>query len=145
IDRVFVDPAGKVVLDDLAGRLQGVPTDMEVGWPEMIHGSKRNIADGILRSQVPRLARLVPGPDGADDAIAELLAAFPVYRSYLPYGIENLQHAARFAAARRPELAARIDALVPVLSDPEHLAAIRFQQTSGMVMAKGVEDTAFYR
>ncbi len=38
-----------------------------------------------------------------------------------------------------------IDSLVPVLSDPAHPAAVRFQQTSGMVMAKGVEDTAFYR
>jgi (1->4)-alpha-D-glucan 1-alpha-D-glucosylmutase len=32
-----------------------------------------------------------------------------------------------------------------MLADPAHPAAIRFQQTSGMVMAKGVEDTAFYR
>ncbi|GHD40714.1 malto-oligosyltrehalose synthase [Mycetocola manganoxydans] len=145
IDRVFVDPDGQVVLDDLEGRLQGVPADIEVVWPEMIYASKRNIADGILRSEVLRLARLVPEITDADDAIAELLAAFPVYRSYLPYGIEHLHHAARAAAARRPELASTIDALVPVLSDPDHLAAIRFQQTSGMVMAKGVEDTAFYR
>ena len=32
-----------------------------------------------------------------------------------------------------------------MLSDPTHPAALRFQQTSGMVMAKGVEDCAFYR
>ena len=31
------------------------------------------------------------------------------------------------------------------LGDPTDPAAVRFQQTSGMVMAKGVEDTAFYR
>ncbi len=35
--------------------------------------------------------------------------------------------------------------MLPILSDPEHPAARRFQQTSGMVMAKGVEDQAFYR
>ena len=32
-----------------------------------------------------------------------------------------------------------------MLSDPEAEPAKRFQQTSGMVMAKGVEDCAFYR
>ena len=32
-----------------------------------------------------------------------------------------------------------------MLHDPTHPAALRFQQTSGMVMAKGVEDNAFYR
>jgi (1->4)-alpha-D-glucan 1-alpha-D-glucosylmutase len=38
-----------------------------------------------------------------------------------------------------------VERLLPILSDPGHPAAQRFQQTSGMVMAKGVEDTAFYR
>ena len=32
-----------------------------------------------------------------------------------------------------------------MLGDPAHPAALRFQQTSGAVMAKGVEDCAFYR
>lgn len=145
IDRVLVDPAGKDAFDALEGRLEGTTADMETVWPELVYENKRRIADGILRSEVLRLARLVPGITGADDALAELLAAFPVYRSYLPFGIEHLEHAARTATARRPELTAVIDALVPVLSDPEHPAAVRFQQTSGMVMAKGVEDTAFYR
>ena len=35
--------------------------------------------------------------------------------------------------------------LLPLLLDPPNPIAVRFQQTSGMVMAKGVEDTAFYR
>ena len=35
--------------------------------------------------------------------------------------------------------------LLPVLSDPAQPPALRFQQTSGMVMAKGVEDCSFYR
>ena len=38
-----------------------------------------------------------------------------------------------------------IAALVPVLADPALEVARRFQQTTGPVMAKGVEDTAFYR
>lgn len=145
IDRVLVDPAGKPVLDALEAKLAGTPTDADAVWPELVYENKRRIADGILRSEVLRLERLVPGVPAAADAIAELLAAFPVYRSYLPFGAEHLRHAARTASARRPDLAATIDALLDVLADPEHPAAVRFQQTSGMVMAKGVEDTAFYR
>ncbi|MBG6237893.1 (1-_4)-alpha-D-glucan 1-alpha-D-glucosylmutase [Mycetocola sp. CAN_C7] len=145
IDRVLVDPAGKPALDALESRLQDTDTAADDLWPDMIYSSKRMIADGILRSEVLRIERLIPGVPDAADALAELLAAFPVYRSYLPFGAEHLEHAAQQALARRPELGGTIDALLPVLSDPTHPAAVRFQQTSGMVMAKGVEDTAFYR
>jgi (1->4)-alpha-D-glucan 1-alpha-D-glucosylmutase len=142
IDRVLVDPAGRERLDALDAELRGTPAPVE--WEELIHGTKRGIADGILRSEVLRLDRLIPQLDAAD-ALAELLACFPVYRSYLPVGHEHLQHAAELARRFRPDLAATIDALLPILGDPTHPAAVRFQQTSGMVMAKGVEDTAFYR
>ncbi|WP_395244646.1 malto-oligosyltrehalose synthase [Agromyces sp. MMS24-K17] len=148
LDRVFVDPAGEGGLTraarpdagDAAGA--GRPED----WTELIHGTKRGIADGILRSEVLRLVRLLPRPvDGADDAIAELLTDFPVYRSYLVLGGEHLDRAEASARARRPELAAALDEIAPLLRDPDEPIARRFQQTSGMVMAKGVEDTAFYR
>ena len=149
VDRVLVDPSGRVALDALDARLRG--REQPIDWARLIHGTKRAVADGILRSEVLRLAREIPpvpelvdGPDTAD-AIAELLACFPVYRSYLPVGEEHLLEAARLARGYRPELSATIDALLPILSDATQPAAIRFQQTSGMVMAKGVEDTAFYR
>src|SRR5690606_31711973 len=83
--------------------------------------------------------------DSTADALAELLACFPVYRSYLPFGAEHLHTAVQRAKERRPELGTHLDAIAAVLGDPSHPAAVRFQQTSGMVMAKGVEDTAFYR
>jgi (1->4)-alpha-D-glucan 1-alpha-D-glucosylmutase len=144
IDRVLVDPRGRAALDALDARLRGRQAPLD--WATLIHGTKRAIADGILRSEVLRLERELPQPiEGAADAIAELLACFPVYRSYLPVGDEHLAQAAFRADKLRPELADTIDALLPILSDPAQPAAIRFQQTSGMVMAKGVEDTAFYR
>ncbi|CAN5274235.1 malto-oligosyltrehalose synthase [soil metagenome] len=79
------------------------------------------------------------------DAVAELLACFPVYRSYLPTTRGYLDEAFERARTQRPDLASTYDALAPVLGDAEQPAALRFQQTSGMVMAKGVEDCAFYR
>ncbi|HJV98373.1 MAG TPA: malto-oligosyltrehalose synthase [Arthrobacter sp.] len=148
VDRVLVDPAGEAALDALDAQLRG--TGEPADYAAMIRGTKRMIADGILRSEVLRLARLVPASHGlaedqAADAIAEIIAAFPVYRSYLPVGAEVLKEACESAAAHRPDLEVAIGTLVPLLLDPGTAIAVRFQQTSGMVMAKGVEDTAFYR
>lgn len=142
VDRVLVDPGGRKALDDLDRRLRN--SEQPANWYSLIHGTKRGIADGILRSEVLRLER-DSGIAGSADALAELLACFPVYRSYLPLGLEHLKSAVGLAIRYRPDLAAMIEDLFPVLSDPSHPAATRFQQTSGMVMAKGVEDTAFYR
>ena len=153
VDRLFTDPAGEETLTAL------VPTEP---YADMIHGTKRGIADQLLNSEVQRLVRLLPADSGLDpataaDALAELLACFPVYRSYLPEGSEYLTDAVVAATVRRPDLAGALHILhrllnplpagetstVP-LADLGELA-VRFQQTSGMVMAKGVEDTAFYR
>ena len=151
LDRVLVDPAGRPRLDALDA---GLRRDGGRPWTALIHDTKRAIADGILHSEVRRLGREVRAagvtePHQADadvdDAIAELLACFPVYRSYLPYGREHLDAALADAQQRRPELADTLSAVHGLLADPDQPAAIRFQQTSGMVMAKGVEDTAFYR
>ncbi|MDP9890526.1 malto-oligosyltrehalose synthase [Pseudarthrobacter enclensis] len=148
VDRVFVDPAGQQALDALDASLRGTPEPAD--YAEMIRGTKRMIADGILRSEVLRLARLVPesyglAVDQAADGIAEIIASFPVYRSYLPVGADVLKEACESAAAHRPDLEVAVGTLLPLLLDPADPIAIRFQQTSGMVMAKGVEDTAFYR
>ncbi|MGA7148718.1 MAG: malto-oligosyltrehalose synthase [Microbacterium sp.] len=148
IDRVLIDPAGEPALDRLDAELRqstGLPP--AVPWEELIVATKRGIAAGILRSEIRRLARelSVEGDADGEDAVVELLARFPVYRSYLPAGAEHLESAATGVRAHRPDLVRVVDDLLPALSDPDHPAALRFQQTSGMVMAKGVEDTAFYR
>ncbi|WP_205471317.1 malto-oligosyltrehalose synthase [Nocardioides sp. SYSU D00038] len=147
VDRVLTDPAGQAALDALEARLRGAPVD----WAALVHGTKRQVADTILHSEVRRITREVRRVTDAasfadvEDAVAELLACFPVYRSYLPEGREHLDEAFALAREHRPDLGATLDVLLPVLSDPWLQPARRFQQTSGMVMAKGVEDCAFYR
>jgi len=147
IDRILVDRAGRASLDALDTELRGRAQPLD--WTTLIRITKRRITDTILNSEVLRLEREYVAAHGerehVADALSELLACFPVYRSYLPSGQEHLEEAAILAKRARPELAETIDSLVPVLSDPEEQVALRFQQTSGMVMAKGVEDTAFYR
>ncbi|MCL9664099.1 malto-oligosyltrehalose synthase [Curtobacterium albidum] len=144
VDRVFVDPAGEPALSAASG---AEPSD----WQQLTHDTRRGIADGILGSEVRRLARLL-APVAADvpedrvvDAVAEIVASFEVYRTYLPEGVHHLIDALERAAEARPDLDDVIDRIAPALVDPGHAAAVRLQQTSGMVMAKGVEDTAFYR
>jgi (1->4)-alpha-D-glucan 1-alpha-D-glucosylmutase len=154
VDRLFIDPDAEQTLDKLDASLRGSSSPAD--FAEMIHGTKRAMADGILRSEILRLARLVRVHPAAGeaaqlpqeevaDAIAEIIAAFPVYRSYLPHGKDILESACGKASQARPDLAATVRSLLPLLQDTDVELGRRFQQTSGMVMAKGVEDTAFYR
>ena len=146
-DRVLIDPAGEEQLTALASRLAGKPVD----WHGLIHDTKRDVADGILHSEVLRLVRTAADAahgsdeDALADAFGELLACFPVYRTYLPLGERYLDEALAEARRRRPDLGGALDVADRLLRDPSTAVAQRFQQTSGMVMAKGVEDNAFYR
>ncbi|MFB2555049.1 malto-oligosyltrehalose synthase [Herbiconiux liangxiaofengii] len=158
IDRLFVDPAGEAGLDRLDLTLRQLPTEAEGTAAEryraLIHDTKRGVADGILQSEVRRLARDIERAGGlatpteqtvVRDALAELLACFPVYRSYLPEGAEHLKDALDLALRHRPDLEPVLREVADVLGRTGVAPSIRFQQTSGMVMAKGVEDSAFYR
>src|SRR5262249_57319995 len=70
------------------------------------------------------------------------LASLPVYRTYVEPWSGRVEEADRAAVAGLPEALRR----VLLLEEPGHDEFVtRFQQTSGAVMAKGVEDTAFYR
>ncbi|GEC97960.1 malto-oligosyltrehalose synthase [Kocuria varians] len=153
IDRVLTDPNGQYELASLDTKLRGGDP---VRWDEVIRGTKRRMADHGLAAEVHRLVRELPADLGHDaercyDALAEILSNFPVYRTYLPEGADHLREAVAAARQSRPDLAPVIDDLAAVLgadaARAEDLAEVarRFQQTSGMVMAKGVEDTAFYR
>jgi (1->4)-alpha-D-glucan 1-alpha-D-glucosylmutase len=142
IDRVLVDPAGEAAFTALDTELTGVRTD----WPRLVHDCKLDVVTGMLGAELRRLAALAAEIPDATDGLAELIAWFPVYRSYLPaHGEQYLDAALAAAGSDRPELAATLRALSPRLRDPDDELAIRFQQTSGAVMAKGVEDTAYYR
>ncbi|SCX57212.1 maltooligosyl trehalose synthase [Klenkia marina] len=146
VDGVLVDPAGEAAFTALDAEVAGHPVD----YAELVHTAKREVTDGILGSEVSRLARLVgdlPGvPDGeVREALADLLATFDVYRTYLPDGRAHLDATVAAVRGRRPDLTPAVDGLHPLLSTPGTELATRFEQTSGPVMAKGVEDSAYYR
>jgi (1->4)-alpha-D-glucan 1-alpha-D-glucosylmutase len=171
VDGVFLDPAGENPLSDeyarffrLVGQQSPASRFAAVATP-----AKREIADGSLSAEVTRLARLAcsispkASIDDARTVLTEILAAFPVYRAYvhpgeLPTAATQAEIGEAADGARRqlPErlhaLTARLAAAAagprPLLSGPPDRTiefAVRFQQTTGPVLAKGVEDTACYR
>jgi (1->4)-alpha-D-glucan 1-alpha-D-glucosylmutase len=152
---VFIDPAGAGLLTQFAAEHTG----RRQAGHAVERAARREVADTILAAEVRRIARVLTGPgsapfDTADDTpaetavdtVAELLCSFPVYRSYLPEGRDTLEVAVSVARANRPDLAGPLSEIHRrMLAEPTGELAHRIQQTSGMVTAKGVEDTAFYR
>jgi (1->4)-alpha-D-glucan 1-alpha-D-glucosylmutase len=100
------------------------------------------------------------------DALREVVTTFPVYRTYISVDqkevdLEDRKQvliAIREAKRRNPAISESVFDFIQsvlLLEHPEglddaqraerHLFAMRFQQLTAPVMAKGVEDTAFYR
>lgn len=143
VSNVLLDPVGEAHFDRLAERL-GVPIDVAA----VEEDARRMVTDRILVAEVRRIAALLDGveTEAARGAVAETMIAFGVYRSYLPEGADTWAAAIALAGSRRPDLAEALAALdSQVTGDPDGELATRIQQTSGMVVAKGTEDTTFYR
>jgi (1->4)-alpha-D-glucan 1-alpha-D-glucosylmutase len=153
---LFVDPAGE---QPLTAHWQQV-TGEAATYEEVVARTKRLVLSDVLAAEVNRLTGVAVRDARVDrapfrEALVEVLASFGVYRAYLaPTGPadatarEHVQHAVDAAKATKPEASAQIDlvaalALADDARSPEFVT--RFQQTCGPVMAKGVEDTAFYR
>jgi (1->4)-alpha-D-glucan 1-alpha-D-glucosylmutase len=161
-----VDPDGERSMLHHYAEFIGEPVDFD----EIVYQSKRQVMADSLAADVSRLAALLVGicerhrryrdytRRDLADAVTELLAAFPVYRTYAAIGApraeadgEHVAKAVAAATARRPDLDGELlDFLHDLLmlrheGDQEQEFALHFQQVSGPVMAKGLEDCAFYR
>jgi (1->4)-alpha-D-glucan 1-alpha-D-glucosylmutase len=123
---LFVDRAGEPALTALWEELSGDARP----FGEWAAEAKREQIGGPFAPDVEWLRRLHPAP-----RLEEALAALPVYRTYIRGG-----HAAPedLEVLREAGLEGFLDGA------PEAFVT-RFQQTTPPVMAKGVEDTAFYR
>ncbi len=130
---LFVDPAGEQALTSLWSSVSG---DRR-GFDEVALECKLEQLAGTFQPEVERLARVLDAP-GLRDGLASL----PVYRTYVD------PVARRVADEDRAALVGLDPALrrLLLLEDPAPPEFVtRFQQTTPAVMAKGVEDTAFYR
>ncbi|MFN2505036.1 MAG: malto-oligosyltrehalose synthase [Acidimicrobiales bacterium] len=163
---LFVDPAGEVALTELYGRFTGE----EVDFPTVAYEAKHLVMRHVLAADVIRLSTLMSEVcehhrryrdytgHALYDAITEVAACFRVYRTYVVPGeppseadVAVVEQAVADAGKRRPDLGSDLlDFLRDVLllrltGDAEAEVAVRFQQLTAPVTAKGVEDTAFYR
>jgi (1->4)-alpha-D-glucan 1-alpha-D-glucosylmutase len=166
VNSLFVDSAGEEEITAAYERFTGLGDSYEdVQWT-----AKHEVMRTVLAADVERLTALLVQVcerhrryrdytrGQLREVLRELIAAFPVYRTYVhpgreisPEDVEHLSLAAKKAMERRPELDPDlVEFVVDVLmlredGDVERELAARFQQVSSPVMAKGVEDTAFYR
>lgn len=167
---VFCETASVKAFTDQYQRFTGV----RQSCAELLYTSKKLIIERYLFGDVNNLAHLLKtiasrhryGSDITMDslkrALIEVLAEFPVYRSYLDSAnIRNLDHrfietALERAQERNPGHLNELDYIGKVLLGqiekflPEEKRlhwlhfAMRFQQLSGPLMAKGLEDTLLY-
>jgi (1->4)-alpha-D-glucan 1-alpha-D-glucosylmutase len=169
ITGVVVDPSGAEPLTSLWAST--VPDDLRE-YAVVAEASKRQVLATSLRAEVARLVDLahqVSQQDlthrdltrqGLESAIVEMLVAFPVYRAYVVPGepapeqaVSVLDDVVEQCVQTHPRLADELDYLRDLAlsrlgareSGKRAEFVIRFQQTCGPVMAKGVEDTTFYR
>ena len=129
VTALFVDPAGEEPLTALYAELTGERRR----FAEVAHEAKLEVARSSFEQEFARLRSLVPL-----DGLEEAAAALRVYRTYVEDG--RVDEDDREACAVLPEDLRRV---ILGFEHPEFVR--RWQQTTGAVMAKGVEDTAFYR
>ncbi len=168
INGVWVDSSKEACekLTSFYSRFSGT----ESSYHRLAHDAKREIMDASLSSEMHMLGhslkRIAESSRHARDftltslvrVIKETIAAFSVYRTYVrPDGARGIHDEAHIRDAIR--LAKRKNRMVPpsafdflarilLLEERSQESiwfAMRFQQMTGPIMAKGVEDTAVYR
>jgi (1->4)-alpha-D-glucan 1-alpha-D-glucosylmutase len=179
LNGLFVDPQSEAAFKKLYRRLTGAESD----FADVAYESKKLILHAAMSSELHVLARRLDRIseqsrytrdftlNSLQYALGEVIACFPVYRSYIPQdgsgvtgdqvGEEDRRHisqAIRNAKRRNPTVSSStfdfIESLL-LLRYPEEIDeeqrrerrefVMRFQQLTGPVTAKGIEDTAFYR
>jgi (1->4)-alpha-D-glucan 1-alpha-D-glucosylmutase len=166
VNQLYTDSAGAAAMRACYARFTGQTPD----YAEVVHAAKMTVMRDSLAAEVERLTGLLAGVCDRHrrerdftrpqlrDTLREVIAAFGVYRGYprpghpvSPAGQAHIAAAMAAARQRRPDLDAELIGFIGELLALRHRGAaedafaVRFGQVSAPVMAKGVEDTAFYR
>ncbi len=166
VQHVFVDPSAAGPLTAIYGELTGAETD----YAAVALDARLQVLRDILVPEVDRIAGLLgrvcaadtacPSPVDAvvQDTVRAVLASFPVYRTYVTYSTgasavdaQTVDSALDAARSVKPEPDPGVLAVLRRVLLAEERGAVeeellvRWQQTTGPAMAKGVEDTTFYR
>jgi (1->4)-alpha-D-glucan 1-alpha-D-glucosylmutase len=136
VTALFVDPEGEEPMTALYAELTGERRR----FAEIADEAKLEVARTTFTREFERLRALY-----AHDRLEEAAASLHVYRTYVEPENGRVEGEDRQASEVLPDDLRRV-----VLLEGERSAQLdefvaRWQQTTGPVMAKGVEDTAFYR
>jgi (1->4)-alpha-D-glucan 1-alpha-D-glucosylmutase len=164
---LFVDPAAEQAMTDLYQELTGETRDFE----DIASTAKLEVMQLVLASDINRLTQLLVQicelhrryrdytRHELHEALREFMACLPVYRTYVDADLGRIEpedrtivgRAAEAGQRNRPDLDRELFEFLYRLmtldlrGQLESELAMRLQQISAAVMAKGVEDTAFYR
>jgi (1->4)-alpha-D-glucan 1-alpha-D-glucosylmutase len=168
---VFVDRAAEKTFSKVWQDLSGDPRSFQEHARDAKRATMRSSLSSEIHMLSQRFERIAMRNRRSRDftlpmlhrAVAETIAAFPVYRTYIrpdgtrePHDEHIIRRATRIAQRRNPEVVPSVFELLrdvllltqEALDDEDRAAriqfAMRFQQLTGPVMAKSVEDTAFY-
>jgi (1->4)-alpha-D-glucan 1-alpha-D-glucosylmutase len=133
---LFVDPAGEQPLTELYAELTGERRS----FAEIAAEAKLEIARTTFVQEFERLRALYP-----HDALEAAAASLRVYRTYVEPDSARVEEGDRTASTSLPDDLRRVILLKGERSRALDEFVVRWQQTTGPVIAKGVEDTAFYR
>ncbi|MEX2176082.1 MAG: malto-oligosyltrehalose synthase, partial [Pirellulaceae bacterium] len=161
-----IAPEGEAPLTEFYEQFTGDPTD----YLHVVYQTKHQVLRDLFGTDVHRLTSLLVKICERHAryrdftrrelrmVLREIIACFPVYRTYIragrgqasPLDAELTERAVEAAQGHRadiePELFhfVRDVLLLRLTGEIETEFVMRFQQVTGPVMAKGVEDTAFY-
>jgi (1->4)-alpha-D-glucan 1-alpha-D-glucosylmutase len=133
---LFVDPHAEQPMTELYAELTGERRP----FAEVAHEAKLEVARTTFAAEFERLRVL-----NDDPLLEEAAAALHVYRTYVEPDSGRVEDDDRAASAVLHDELRRIVLLEGERSPRLDEFVVRWQQTTGPVMAKGVEDTAFYR
>ena len=165
VNNVFVDPAGLKALDATYQQFIGRP----VIFAELAYSQKKKVMEDLFAVEIQTLALQLGliaeryrhsrdiSPQQLSHALREVTASLPVYRTYTrEYRISSqdrayIEDAVENGRKRSPGVdSAAFDfvrrvLLVDMPDDEDTLRFVmRWQQITGPIMAKGVEDTTLY-
>jgi len=147
LNGLFVDRRGMQRLERIRARFTVDGTAFE----DAAYAGKKRVLEMHFRGELRALGGRLRDPEWTA-ALGEVTACLPVYRTYIRPGLIGAQdrrairQAVREARRRGPSLRpAALRGVEEALLAPEAELATHWQKFTSSVMAKGVEDTAFYR
>ncbi len=137
---LFVDDSAEAGFTALWESLSGDSRS----FAEVAAEAKLEQATTTFTPEMEQLAALAP-TDGGVEALAHGVASFRVYRTYVRPEDEEVADEDRVAVAEAEAMPADVAEMLLLQRPGPAEFVSRFQQTTPPVVAKGVEDTAFYR